>query len=426
MEWIRRGSRGPLVQMAQLALQRAGWQPGPLDGIFGPRTEQAVRQFQRQQQLLQDGIVGTNTWEALQPFLLGYFIRRAQRGDTFYQLAKRFGLPVELLLAANPTTPAAQIAIGQPLRIPYPFPVVSGEIPMTSEFLEWIIRGLTVRYPFLQRQVIGESGLGRPLSSLQMGEGTRSQFWNAAHHANEWITTPILLKFLEEYARAFVMGESIEGVAAGTLFRETQLHVVPLVNPDGVDLVTGLLSQESEAYQKARAIAANYPNIPFPDGWKADLSGVDLNLNYPAEWEKAREIKFEQGYTGPAPRDFVGEAPLSQKETKALADYTNQEDFQLTLSYHTQGEVIYWKFADFLPPNSLRIGQKLANASGYQLELTPPNSAYAGYKDWFIQTTDRPGYTIEAGLGTNPLPLSQFDEIYQVNKPLLVTALVEG
>ena len=52
----------------------------------------------------------------------------------------------------------------------------------------------------------------------------------------------------------------------------------------------------------------------------------------------------------------------------------------------------------------------------------PYESSFAGYKDWFIQKFRRPGYTIEAGSGQNPLPIGQFDEIYRNNLPILVTA----
>ena len=54
----------------------------------------------------------------------------------------------------------------------------------------------------------------------------------------------------------------------------------------------------------------------------------------------------------------------------------------------------------------------------------PYASSFAGYKDWFIQTYDSPGYTIEAGLGTNPLPISQFNEIYRDNIGILVLGAV--
>ena len=50
-------------------------------------------------------------------------------------------------------------------------------------------------------------------------------------------------------------------------------------------------------------------------------------------------------------------------------------------------------------------------------------SGYAGYKDWFILQFDLPGYTIEVGKGTNPLPLSQFDEIYRDNVGILALGM---
>jgi hypothetical protein len=47
---------------------------------------------------------------------------------------------------------------------------------------------------------------------------------------------------------------------------------------------------------------------------------------------------------------------------------------------------------------------------------------HAGYKDWFIEEYTRPGYTIEAGLGRNPLPISQFDMIYNNNEEIMLLA----
>ena len=147
---------------------------------------------------------------------------------------------------------------------------------------------------------------------------------------------------------------------------------------------------------------------------------MDLNLQFPARWERAKQIKYAQGFTGPAPRDFVGYEPLSEPEARALYNFTHAHDFSLILAYHTQGQVIYWRFADYMPPNSQEMGEHFSQVSGYALETTPAESANAGYKDWFIQEFNKPGYTIEAGIGESPLPLSQFPEIYADNLGILV------
>ena len=147
--------------------------------------------------------------------------------------------------------------------------------------------------------------------------------------------------------------------------------------------------------------------------WKLNNpTGVDLNLQFPAGWENAKQIKYEQGFISPAPRDFVGESPLSEPESKAVYNFSIKHNFRLVIAFHTQGQEIYWQFQNFNPSNSEYIGNRFAQASGYLLAETPYNSNFAGYKDWFIQEYNRPGYTIEAGIGENPLPISQFDEIY--------------
>ena len=293
---------------------------------------------------------------------------------------------------------------------------------MTSEFYEQTIRKLAEAYPFLETDVLTTTAFGRPLYVIRIGSGDRQVIFSAAHHANEWITTTLLLKFLEDLAEAFHKGGKVYGVPAATILKYSTIHLVPMVDPDGVDLVTGAIRPQTQEYNIARQIAGDFPDIPFPDGWKANLLGVDLNLQYPAGWLMAREIKFSQGYTRPAPRDYVGRSPLSQRESRALARYTEQVDPELVLAYHTQGKAIYWKFRDYAVPGAKELGEEFARLSGYSLEETPYESSFAGYKDWFIQDFRRPGFTIEAGSGTNPLPLSQFDEIYRDNLGILVTA----
>lgn len=300
--------------------------------------------------------------------------------------------------------------------------IVKTDVPMTYELCEQTILNLVKTYPFLRTELLTETAFGRKIRTLVIGRGKRKVIYSAAHHANEWITTPVLLKFAEEFAEAIQKKTTIFGVDAQLLSETATIYMVPMVDPDGVDLVTGAIRAGEGQYETAAHMAESYPDIPFPDGWKANLLGVDLNLQYPAGWLKAREIKFSQGYTRPGPRDYVGRAPLDQKECRALAGYTEYINPDLILAYHAQGREIYWQFEDIVVPGAEELGMRLAETSGYTLTQPAEVSSYAGYKDWFIKKFRRPGYTIEVGRGVNPLPLDQFDEIYRDNLGILVTA----
>ena len=296
--------------------------------------------------------------------------------------------------------------------------IVRTDIPMTSALAEDTLDALAAAYPQIRTELLARTAFGRPITAASIGQGNRRVLYSAAHHANEWLTATVLLKFLEDYAQALETDGTIGGVSARELYETATIYLVPMVNPDGVDLVTGAVTENERA--QAEGLAEFYPNIPFPDGWKANLGGVDLNLQYPAGWLTAREIKFAQGYTRPGPRDFVGRFPLSQPEAQALADYTQRIDPEIVIAWHSQGEVIYWQYGGIEVPGAREIAERFADLSGYRLEDTPYNSSFAGYKDWFIQTYRRPGFTIEVGTGENPLPLSQFEEIYTASLPILV------
>lgn len=304
--------------------------------------------------------------------------------------------------------------------------IVNTSVPITSESCDRMIHQLVEKYPFCRTELLGSTAFQRPLRTIIIGTGPRKVLFTAAHHANEWITALVLLKFAEELAEAIQTGGEIYGNKASDIAQAVTIHMLPMVDPDGVDLVVGAIDEGDFQYTLARRIAQDYPNIPFPDGWKANLLGTDLNLNYPAGWLMAREIKFTQGFTSPAPRDYVGRAPLNQLETQTLTNYTEDVDPALVLAYHSQGREIYWQFMNYEVPGARELGEKMAQASGYTLAEVPYNSSFAGYKDWFIQQYRRPGYTIEVGQGTNPLPLSQFEEIYRDNLPILTIAALGG
>ena len=280
--------------------------------------------------------------------------------------------------------------------------------------------GLIKRYPFLDVSSIGESVLGKNLYLIKLGNGPKKLHINASHHALEWINSVFVMEFIENLSNALINGTSIKGYDISEILGTHTFYFVPMVNPDGVDLVNEGLKKDNPYYEQL--LKWNDTGKPFGEVWQANIKGVDLNHNYNAAWEESKKAEERLGINGPGPTRYSGPYPFSEPESQAVRDLNFREDFYLAIAYHTQGEIIYWNFMNLSTQRDEEIGKILAKASGYVLDTATGVSSYAGYKDWFIQDFRKPGYTVETGLGKNPLSITQLTKIYEDNEKLLLAA----
>ena len=374
---LMHGMEGYPVRLLQYALDRAGMEPGAADGIFGRRTSKALLRFQREQGLSADAVAGKLTWAALYPYISGYSLHSVTRGETFDTIAERFGTGVKALQNANPSFSDRPLSAGAILTVPMPFPVVTGSIPCSGFYTEILLKGLTMRYPFLTVYEIGRSVMGQRILAVSIGRGRKQIGYNAAYDAGGWMDAAVLLRFLEEYAAAVATDGVFHGASAMALYDSTTLHMVPLVNPDGVDLVTGALDPMDSYYAQAKAMAAYYPHIPFPTGWRSNILGVDLSLQYPSEWNRARRAGFQQGTDRPGPVGYAGSEPLIVPESRSMARWTGSHDFALTISFDP------------------------------------------GYAEWFEETWRRPSFVIDPISGAERQGQQTFTETYETDLPIL-------
>ncbi|MET3682280.1 g-D-glutamyl-meso-diaminopimelate peptidase [Alkalibacillus flavidus] len=265
------------------------------------------------------------------------------------------------------------------------------------------LRTLQTIVPQIQLNTIGYSVLGKPITEVVLGRGETIIHMNGSMHAHESITTNVLMRFIADYIDALIANSKLNGIHMDHVYDHYTFSLVPLVNPDGVDLMNEGVPKSPDI--RDAVLNINNQSHQF-DGWKANIRGVDLNNQFPANWAIEQRRKPKQ----PAPRDFPGYTPLTEPEAIAMYHLARLKPFDRVLAFHTQGEVIYWGYEGLEPERSHPMVQQYAKASGYQPVRYV--DSHAGYKDWFIQAFQRPGFTVELGRGVNPLPITDLDTIY--------------
>ena len=301
--------------------------------------------------------------------------------------------------------------------------IVKNDKKYTYDVLKNDLQFLNYEYDLFEIKSIGKSTLGEEIKYIRLGKGEKRLFINASHHANEWMTSLVLMMFVEKFLYLYNNKTNYKGRNIEELWNRTSIYIVPMVNPDGVNL--SLKDKKTIEKDLYKEIWMDY--IDKIEDWKANIRGVDLNRNYPAGWSKAVKIMNKKGINKPGPRDYTGLNAESEIETKNMINFSKLLDFDMSLSLHSQGQEIYWSYLNKKIDRAYEIGKKMERVSGYVLTKPDYNSSFAGYKDWFIDKFNKPGFTIEIGKGEDgkPLPLDKAQEIYNEIEELLFVAIEE-
>lgn len=282
-----------------------------------------------------------------------------------------------------------------------------------------IIEELILEYPFINVELCGRSALGRGIFSLNIGSGS-SVIYAAGFHGSEWLTSLVSLLFAERLCKSIKENKLLCGVDMKRALSQLSVTIIPCVNPDGVEIAV-------HGPSSAKQLKSHVSSIACEDysKWNANALGVDINHNFNAGWHTLRQMEQEKGISSPSPRQFGGQYPESEEETKTLTRLCRLRQFRQCLALHSQGEEVYWQYGESSPPQAEMMAKILADSCSYRLVQNSGLASHGGFKDWFISEFNRPGFTMEIGKGENPLPESELYEIYgKIEEALTLFALM--
>ena len=290
----------------------------------------------------------------------------------------------------------------QPKILPEPEPspdrIVDYTLPSSYSVVQNQIDRLCAAFPELvSRSSIGSSVQGRDITFLKVGRGSRKICLVGAMHAREHITSAFLMRCVEDYASAYYSDSgSLGRYDVKGILDDVTFYVVPNCNPDGTEII---LSGETPAVDVIRTKASNY---------KANANGVNLNRNFPFAFGF-----YDKMSDRPHEEKFPGYSEASEPETKALMELCLANDFEKLVSFHIQGECVYW--ADSInidTANSEQLADRLKNEFDfYKCPVSSDLSLYGGgFENWFRYNFSRPGLCVELmPLEYKASPLSDFD-----------------
>ena len=276
---------------------------------------------------------------------------------------------------------------------------------------------------------IGTSLDGRAIYAVTLGNpnAERQIVISAGIHAREYMTPMLVMAQLEHYLYYYDT-ESYEGTPLSELFEEYAICILPMCNPDGITLAEeGLDGIRSEELKETILSIYELDRVKFEytgtldeylSEWKANARGVDLNRNFDTD-----DFGTYPTMSRPCFMNHPGEYPLSEPETIALTEYVKSlKNPVLSVAVHSQGEVIYFNCGQDNFDEARALSESLASLTGYKLELDERHDS--AFDDWCNKALGIPSATIETGSLPCPLPIEEFDKIWQTTLdlwPYLIT-----
>ena len=290
------------------------------------------------------------------------------------------------------------------------------QIPLDYDRLMTRLKELSDAYRFLDLHYIGTSILGKAIPAVTFGVGQRAVFYVGAHHGMEWMTSVLLLRYVEDFCRYYESGALYGKYRVRSIYDTHTITVIPMLNPDGVDYQIHGVEENNPFMERLKKIN---PEMVF-SYWQANARGVDLNHNYDAGFWEYKRLETENGIEAGATR-YSGTAPESEPEVAALCNLVRfQTNLRGILTLHTQGKEICYPSDKTIPNATHAIARHLSQLSNYRIAFPIGSAAYGGLSDWANLSCKIPCFTLECGAGKNPLPISDAPLIYADLKTALL------
>lgn len=264
---------------------------------------------------------------------------------------------------------------------------------------------------------IGKSVENRDLLLIEFGRGPIKIFVCGTHHAREYMATTYLMNVIDKYAYAYRTNSMWGNYNPKEILNKVTFCIVPMVNPDGVNLVQhGIYATEHADSLSKMGI---YDGSKYGySAWKANINGVDVNWNYDKDWSIKRN-KNPRGSIG-----FNGDYPNSEPETAAVANYVDNHMFDAYLSFHTQGQIFYW--ADD-PVNPMYLHKAIQRDTGFTGSRDSGTGVGGSFFDYVYRKFQKPTITVELCpyVGKYPYPDNDFVTVWEPAKNILFVAANE-